>query len=318
MTRWSTFLFDTAALEQMDEIPVSIVVRHGEGVLNHRPTTRDLYERWDRQQWSASEIRLSRDAEQWCRMRGLGRERLALLLRMFLVGEYTGLDLLGPISTGCPDEESLLFLGTQVADETRHLWLMSTIATELLGASQDLGQALPETWDTLAPATQALHLLEGELARELTDHIGSYEHWLRAVAVFHLVTEGVLALCGQRRILYALRKNRLLTGVKASFVAMARDESRHVGFGMNALRRGIQEGYEDDICDVLGKVLPLALQTDLPKGADALQTAEAIKTASTIVEIARVRLSQIGLSPGLAAGLIKAAERDLTEALSLD
>jgi ribonucleoside-diphosphate reductase beta chain len=70
---------------------------------------------------------------------------------------------------------------------------------------------------------------------------GDAEAWVRAVVTYHLIVEGYLALTGQRTLLRVLRNASLLPGFYAGFTAVARDESRHLGFGVAALRRRIQK-----------------------------------------------------------------------------
>jgi ribonucleoside-diphosphate reductase beta chain len=58
--------------------------------------------------------------------------------------------------------------------------------------------------------------------------------FVEAVVTYHLIIEGYLALGGQRNTLRLLRKIGILPGFVAGFTAVARDESRHIGFGVLA------------------------------------------------------------------------------------
>jgi ribonucleoside-diphosphate reductase beta chain len=68
--------------------------------------------------------------------------------------------------------------------------------------------------------------------------------FVEAVVTYHLIIEGYLALGGQRNTLRLLRKIGILPGFVAGFTAVARDESRYIGFGVLALRRHVLENAE--------------------------------------------------------------------------
>lgn len=295
MTRWSTLLLDEASLTQMPDLPFDHVMRHADLVAAERPKPHKLYERWEKQQWSAQAIDLERDRVAFDNELPKGtRDALAESIATFITGEYTGLDLLGPILTGAPEEIDHLYLGTQIADETRHTQLMLRFGEELLGLDRDPRTMLVQAWDMLTPAHRELSVIEAELVRELQQHPSDYRRWLRAVTHFHLITEGVLALVGQRAILNELHDTSLLPGVKAGFTAMCRDESRHVSYGLHALRQGVQEGYADEIREVVELTAPIALRID----ADS-ETVEDRPDGLTMTELSvhslRRQLNLIGI-----------------------
>jgi putative sterol carrier protein len=70
----------------------------------------------------------------------------------------------------------------------------------------------------------------------LRDNPDDIRLFAKAIAVYHLVIEGVLALTGQKFILAWARHNQILPGFRAGFTAVARDESRHVSFGARVIR----------------------------------------------------------------------------------
>ncbi|OLL74516.1 MULTISPECIES: hypothetical protein [unclassified Pseudonocardia] len=260
--RWSTLAMDEAGVRDLSGLPSEAVLTHADQVIAGRPAPPDLYRQWERQQWSAVDVVLDQDRAGRDRLPARIRETVDDAVITFIVGEYTGLDMLGPILAGSPDETYSLFLGTQIADETRHAHLMFRLGEELLGLDPDPGRMLAHAWERSAPAHRELALLEGRLVRDLLTRPLDYGSWLRSCVLFHLLTEGVLALVGQRVLVQSLRGLDVLPGVRAAFTAMCRDESRHIGFGVHALRTGIQEGYGDDIRDVLEQAVPLTLQLD--------------------------------------------------------
>ncbi|MEU9982131.1 ribonucleotide-diphosphate reductase subunit beta [Streptomyces sp. NPDC050856] len=306
MTRWSTLLLDEAQLSEMAHVPLEDIAGHAQLTIAARPTYRTLYRSWDKQHWSAEALNLERDAEHWQRVPRRTRNRLERIVRHFLVGEYTGLDLLAPITVGAPDEASLIFLGTQSADESRHTRLMDRLASEVLGLSgDDLRYALNAAWQHSTPAQLRLNALEARLIRPLSSLHAGHDDWLRAVAVFHIVTEGVLALTAQRRLVASLRSGSFLPGLRAGFVAMTRDESRHVAFGVEAIRRGVTENVPeariDAVADALREALALAVAVELPEDPSDQERAEALAFGRELEGEAVLRLRSAGFRPEVIA-----------------
>lgn len=260
MGRWSTLVVDEASFDQLGQLDAGSISDHPDLLAERRLRPHDLYRRWEAQQWSADAVGLERDRESFRRRlpRAL-RRQLEAAIATFIVGEYTGLDLLSPVLLGAPDEEDLVFLGTQVADESRHARLMFRIGHEVLGYDADPTVMLRQAWEKTEQEHRDLALLEGEIMRASTAQPGDYEKWLRCVTLFHLVTEGVLAVSGQRSLVRALGRTEVLPGIRSAFAAMCRDESRHISFGLHALRIGIHEGHAEAIYDVLERAMPLAL-----------------------------------------------------------
>jgi ribonucleoside-diphosphate reductase beta chain len=67
------------------------------------------------------------------------------------------------------------------------------------------------------------------------------EALIEAITVYHILIEGAMALAGQRGMLNTYRQMNVLPGFRGGFTAVARDESRHVLFGVAFLRRMAQE-----------------------------------------------------------------------------
>ncbi|SFS65852.1 ribonucleotide-diphosphate reductase subunit beta [Saccharopolyspora flava] len=303
MSRWTPLLMDEASLSAMPKLPVSEVMQHAHVVAAQRLKPKELYERWDRQQWSAVDVELGPDKHNFDHALTPGfREVVAESIATFIIGEYTGLDMLGPIISGSPDEQYSVFLGTQIADETRHTHLVFRLGEEILGMDPDPKRMLAESWNLAAPAHRELSLLEAGIVRDLHHRPLDYRQWLRAVTLFHMITEGVLALVGQRVLVQALRDVDQLDGIKTAFTAMCRDESRHVGFGMHALRTGVLEGHHDDICEVLEQAVPLALRIDQETSAVSNRGFRQMS-----LDILRRHMRLIGIDEGFQQHLISTA-----------
>jgi ribonucleotide reductase beta subunit family protein with ferritin-like domain len=81
----------------------------------------DLYFRWERGHWSATELDFTEDARQW-REDFTEFERTAAVWNycLFFWGEDAVADNLSPYIDAAPREEQKYFLATQQVDEARH------------------------------------------------------------------------------------------------------------------------------------------------------------------------------------------------------
>lgn len=312
MGRWSTLLIDQASVAELSAIDANAILTHADKVAERRLTSRDLYRRWEQQQWSADEVALDQDREDYQkRLPRKIKQQVHSAISTFIVGEYTGLDLLSPVMLGAPDEQDLVFLGTQVADEARHAHLMFRVGHEVLGYDADPTTMLAQAWEVAEPEHRALAVVEGGLMRESIADPSNYEKWLRSVTLFHLITEGVLAVTGQRAIVHGLSGVPLLPGIRSAFAAMCRDESRHISFGLHALRIGLLEGKSDEVYDVLEQALPLALAMTerlQPSSAFSLDPRASTTTpADTGADSFRRAMRQIGADPLFTEHLISRA-----------
>src|SRR5258705_9424575 len=98
----------------------------------------DLYTRWEHGNWSATEIDLATDREQW-RTSFTELERRATLwtYSMFFHGEDSVADNLSPFIDAAPREEQKYFLATQQVDEARHAVFFARFMREVVDAGDD-------------------------------------------------------------------------------------------------------------------------------------------------------------------------------------
>ena len=163
-----------------------------------------------------------------------------------------------------PDEESRWFLSTQVVDEARHAYFFSRFFSEVIHEGDDLTRVIDRAWKWTA--TQPYFEIfgpEGHLPKA-TDAVrldpGNYSKWVEGITVYHLMVEGILALVGQRLVLRLLRNLDLLPAFRAGFTAVTRDESRHVNYGIWALRRAVVDGEEASIRTAVDRSLRSCLR----------------------------------------------------------
>ena len=258
-------LVERAELKQLEDVSAEVVYRHVDYLGRALPGPIDLYQRWERQQWSATALDFGQDGQQWAAIHPDVRERLEMTFSGFFFGEQAVTDTLSPLVMGAPDEDQRLFLATQVVDEARHSYFFARFYHEVLGVAGGLKEAVAR----VAPAdngsgySRIFNPQHGELATS-TDAVRldprNYGLWVQALTVYHLMVEGQLALTGQRSTLRLLRELDLLPAFRAGFTAVTRDESRHVSFGVWALREAVRAGHEGDIRAVVDRMLEPCMQ----------------------------------------------------------
>ncbi len=263
---------ETAPLAQLQQTPIDRVLNIIDEGLVHLPTYRELYYRWERQQWSSQEIDFSSDRKQWEAM-SQDEQRLRLFgLSAFFQGEACVTDTLAPYITAMPDEEMRIFLTTQLVDEARHTVFFARFFKEALGLDKG------KLEDTLSVVRQNMNaglryilidsLLEvSERIRQEPLHL---PHLVAGVTLYHVIIEGMMALAGQRNILDIYRQNDLFPAFRGGFTAVARDESRHVVFGVKFLRDMIQHHAANAqvVADTVNKYVPTAVDAISPAADD--------------------------------------------------
>ncbi len=231
-------------LRQLGETPVDDVLALIDEGETQLPTPQDLYYRWERQQWRAQDIDFSVDKAQWAAMVTPDVRPLRLAgVSAFFVGEASVTDTLAPICQAIPGEAERIFLTTQLADEARHVVFFERFFREVVAMpGERLEDVLAEARPFVRPATATMLL---EVLPEATNRVqrepDNMEALVEAITVYHILIEGAMASSGQRTMLTTYRQMNVLPGFRAGFTAVARDESRHVLFGVAFLRRMAQQ-----------------------------------------------------------------------------
>jgi len=259
---------ENASLEQLQQTPIDNVINIIDQGLVHLPSYRELYYRWERQQWRSQEIDFSPDRRQWEQMSEQERQDRLYGLSSFFKGEACVTDTLGPFVTAMPDEEMRIFLTTQQVDEARHTVFFARFFNEVLGID---GGTLDETLVEVRQYMnkQLQYILIDALA-EVADRIRlepkNMGHLVEGVTLYHIIIEGTMALAGQRGILQFYREHDLFPSFRGGFTAVARDESRHVVFGVKFLRDMIQcdAANANIVSAAVNTYVPIALQGITP------------------------------------------------------
>jgi ribonucleoside-diphosphate reductase beta chain len=105
-----------------------------------------------------------------------------------------------------------------------------------------------------------------EVADRIRQEPGNLAHLVEGITLYHVVVEGTMALAGQRGILEAYRQFNLFPAFRGGFTAVARDESRHVVFGVKFLRDMIQQDKANArvVHDAIEKYAQTAIEAITP------------------------------------------------------
>lgn len=220
-----------------------------------------LYDLWERQQWATQDLDFSRDRSDW-HERIPEEERYQRLygLSSFFIGEQKVADELGPIMRAAPQETQRIFLGTQIADEARHVRFFDRFFSEVavIDETSELRQRLDALEKHLSPAFGELFdgLLRSRVDR-LAEEPGDGEALVEAVTLYHMVIEGMLALTGQHFIIDYNEQQGTLPGFVEGFSNVARDEHRHIAFGVRFLVDAVSD--DDSNRAVIQRMLEQAI-----------------------------------------------------------
>ena len=232
----------------------------------------DLYARWERGNWSATELDFTEDARQW-REDFTEFERKAALWNyaLFFWGEDAVADNLSPYIDAAPREEQKYFLTTQQVDEARHAVFFKRFMKEVCGVGD-------------GSAAGGLTAIRPQLTvgfRRIFDRLDAMADELRAdrsraslaagVTLYHIVIEASLAQPGQHFICKYLEKRDQLPAFRQGMENIAADEQRHIGFGVKLLadlNREDPVGVPRAVSRMLRAVTPFTSQVLMPPGWD--------------------------------------------------
>jgi ribonucleoside-diphosphate reductase beta chain len=233
-----------------------------------------LYELWERQQWRTQDLDFSRDRTDWTdRIDAEERYQRMYGLSAFFIGEQRVTDELGPIMRAAPTAEQRIFLSTQIADEARHVRFFNRFYEEVgvLEGADDLAARLRATEEHLNPAFA--DLFDGMLKSKVDKLAAEPENTellVESVTLYHMIIEGALALTGQHFIIEYNTEQDTLPGFVEGFQNVARDEHRHIAFGVRFLTDMAKEDerYREAIQRTMEEALPVADQVLDPPWAE--------------------------------------------------
>src|SRR6266849_5293576 len=221
-----------ANLKELGDIRIDDVLSFIDRGIENMPSYMDLYRRWESQQWAVGDLDFKLDRQDWLEATDMDRKSTLWSHRLFFNGEERVTSTLAPFVWAAPSPEIEIFLSTQMADEARHT-------------------AFFDRW----PST----------AQRLASNPKDVEAFIEGITLYHIVIEATLALTGQRFELESMREQGTTDrGFYRGFTAIARDESRHVNFGIKVLQEAVRENaprFAPIIQKTLVECLPLISNT---------------------------------------------------------
>jgi hypothetical protein len=232
----------------------------------------DLYARWERGNWSATELDFTEDARQW-REDFTDFERQAAVWNycLFFWGEDAVADNLSPYIDAAPLEEQKYFLTTQQVDEARHAVFFKRFMQEVCGIGNgSMASGLESIKPQLTPGFRKIFDRLDRMADELRAD-RSPAKLAAAVTLYHVVIEAALAQPGQHFIYGYLERRDQLPAFREGMKNIAADEQRHIGFGVKLLadlNREDPVGVPKAVASILRQVTRYTAQVLMPPGWD--------------------------------------------------
>jgi ribonucleoside-diphosphate reductase beta chain len=293
-----------ASLKELGDIRIDDVLSFIDRGIEKMPSYMDLYRRWESQQWSVADLDFSLDRQDWLEATDLEKKATLWSHRLFFNGEERVTATLAPFVWAAPTPEIEVFLSTQMVDEARHTvffekWWRDVAGTDARDMTELLKEIRPE-------ANEGYNILFYDrlpsTAQRLASNPRDFDAFVEGVTLYHIVIEATIALTGQRFELESMREQGLTErGFYRGFTAVARDESRHVSFGIKVLQEAVRENaerYAPLIQKTLVECLPLITGTLDPP--DPRYITEFGHTESEIVQFAfdslNKRLRAIGIN----------------------
>ena len=231
----------------------------------------DLYARWERGNWRATDLDFSRDRADWTERMTEAQRRGALwTYSMFLHGEDSVADNLSPYIDAAPLEEQKYFLATQQVDEARHAVFFQRFMREVLHYDgETMGDSLERSRPELTWGFRQLFALLDRTADELRRD-RSKPRLAAAITLYHLVVEATVAQTGQHFIDDYLERDGLMPGFHEGMRNVANDEQRHIAFGVKLLSDLVAEDPDckDAVAEILREALRYSVALFIPPNWD--------------------------------------------------
>ena len=234
----------------------------------------DLYARWERGNWRATELDFTEDRRQWEERFSEFERRAALWnYALFYWGEDAVADNLSPYIDAAPREEQKYFLTTQQVDEARHAVFFKRFMEEVAGIGGGLASSLEAMEPDLTWGYRKVFRRLDRMADELRAD-RSRPRLAAAIALYHIVIEASMAQPGQHFIERYLTDRDVLPAFREGMHNVAQDEQRHIGFGVKILSDLVAEDPDcrHAVADLLREVMPFTAAVMTPPGGDTRYT----------------------------------------------
>jgi ribonucleoside-diphosphate reductase beta chain len=182
----------------------------------------------ERLRWDERTLDLAADARAFDALDAPRRAALRRMVAGFCVAEEAVAEHLVPFEAAAEDPALQACLAVQADDERRHARFFARVAREVVGID-------PVT-DARRLAGSALNDLFGRLLPEAADAVDADPHALpEAVALYHLILEGVVFSAGQDLLLWLLTDIGTLPVTLEGVRRVQGDERWHIGLGVQCL-----------------------------------------------------------------------------------
>jgi putative sterol carrier protein len=257
-------------------------------------TYRDLYERWEAGNWSATKLDFTQDKHDWNEV-FTQQERNAAIWNysLFHYGEDSVADNLSPYIDAAPHPEQQYFLTTQQVDEARHAVFFARFMTEVAGRGTDVESSLAATAPILTWGFKKTFDRLDKMADELRKD-RSRPQLAKAITLYHLVIEATLATPGQHFIEEYLGGRGIMPGFYEGMRNVSKDEQRHIGFGVKCLHDLQQEDPQckDAVAELLREVMPYTVGVFIPPNWDESYVTVFGKQIEDVFEDGMISLEQ--------------------------
>ncbi len=263
---------------------------------------RALYEHWERNQWSPLELDYAQDAASFAALDEEERRGFVWIFSHRFHAEFKVATILAPFVMRAPTYDTQVVLSTQLADEFRHMQSVLRVYDKVFGiTSIDEVRALADAnLDVIA--STLYDALEGYV--KPLETTADPDVFLKAIMAYHLVAEGVVARTAQNLAAGQYSRYGSFPGLTAGQRLVARDEARHIGFGVSYVRWRMAEDRErtralvEQFVDHFTELAASLLQTALVDGMDSQVLSgygvEAEGFYAEAMRLWRLRLRSIG------------------------
>jgi ribonucleotide reductase beta subunit family protein with ferritin-like domain len=255
---------------------------------------RDLYERWEAGNWSATKLDFTQDHHDWWKV-FTEHERNAAIWNysLFHYGEDSVADNLSPYIAAAPHPEQQYFLTTQQVDEARHAVFFARFMQEVAERGHDVESTLAATEPILTWGFKKTFDRLDKMADELRKD-RSRPQLAKAIALYHVVIEATLATPGQHFIEEYVANRKILPGFYEGMRNVSKDEQRHIGFGVKMLHDLQQEDprCKDAVAELLREVMPYTVGVFIPPNWDESYVTVFGKQIEDIFEDGMISLDQ--------------------------
>jgi ribonucleoside-diphosphate reductase beta chain len=234
---------------------------------------RALYEHWERNQWSPLDIDYSTDRASFLALDDEAREGFMWIFSHRFHAEFKVATILAPFVMRAPTYDTQVVLSTQLADEFRHMQSVLRVYDEVLG--------IPDMEDVRAIADSNMDPIAATLYDALEKYVepletsGDPDLFLKASIAYHLIAEGVVARTAQNLAAGQYERYGSFPGLTIGQRLVARDEARHIGFGVSYVRWRMAEDRAhsmevvEQVVEHFTSLAGELLQTALSGGMDA-------------------------------------------------